>query len=574
MYIAEIPNRSSPPAVLLRESFRDGGKVKNRTLANLSHLPREQIEALRRVLKGEKLAPVEALFEILRSLPHGHVAAVLGTLRRLQLDRQLSTRSSRQRDLVCALIVARILQPQSKLATARSLNAQTASTSLGACLDLESCSEDDIYQAMDWLLERQAHIETVLGRQHLRDGTLALYDITTVHFEGHTCPLAARGASRNGPKGKLQIRVGLLCTPEGCPVAVEVFAGNAPEQGTLGAQIKKLQQRFELQRVVMVGDRGILTSARIREELAVTDGLDWITALRAPTIKKLAEDGALDLSLFDERDLAEIQHPDFPGERLVVCRNPLLAAERSRKREELLQATETELEKIRQATLRPKRRLKGKDKIGLRAGRVLNRFKMGKHFELEITDDRFTYRRKEAAIAAEAALDGIYVIRTSVPTQAMDAETCVTSYKRLSAVERAFRSLKSVDLKIRPIHHRTADRVRSHVLLCMLAYYVEWHMRQDLAPMLFDDEDPLLGELLRASVVAAAQRSPQAQRKASTRRTADGDPVHSFQSLLNDLGTVARNRIRFASGDETDMLTTPTPLQEKALRLLDVRLAV
>jgi transposase len=574
MYIAEIPNRTSAPAFLLRESFRDGAKVKNRTLANLSHLPSEQIEALRRILKGEKLAPIEALFEILRSLPHGHVAAVLGTLRRLQLDRRLSTRSSRQRDLVCALIVARILQPQSKLATARSLHAQTASTSLGACLGVESCSEDEVYQAMDWLLERQTHIEAALGRQHLRDGTLALYDITTVHFEGHTCPLAARGASKNGPKGKLQIRIGLLCTSEGCPVAVEVFEGNAPEQGTLGAQIKKLQQRFELRRVVIVGDRGILTSARIREELAATDGLDWITALRAPTIKKLVADGALDLSLFDERDLAEIQHPDFPGERLVVCRNPLLAAERSRKRDELLQATETEVEKIRQATLRPQRRLKGKDKIGLRAGRVLNRFKMGKHFELEITDDSFAYRRKEQAIAAEAALDGIYVIRTSVPTEAMDAETCVTSYKSLSAVERAFRSLKSVDLKIRPIHHRTADRVRSHVLVCMLAYYVEWHMRQDLAPMLFDDEDPLLGELLRASVVAPAQRSPEAQRKASTRRTADGDPVHSFQTLLSDLGTVARNRIRFASGDETDMLTTPTPLQEKALSLLNVRLAV
>ena len=574
MYVAEIPNRSSPPAFLLRESYREGNKVKNRTLANLSHLPREQIEALRRVLKGEKLAPVEALFEVTRSLPHGHVAAVLGTLRHLELERLLGSGASRQRDLVCALIVARILQPQSKLATARSLDAQTAATRLGACLGVEGCSEDDYYEAMDWLLERQARIEAALARQHLREGTLALYDLTTVHFEGRTCPLAALGASHSGPKGKLQIRVGLLCTPAGCPVAVEVFAGNAPEQGTLGSQIHKLRQRFDLQRVVVVGDRGILTSARIREELAETDGLDWITALRAPTIKKLAEDGALDLSLFDERDLAEIQHPDFPGERLVVCRNPLLGAERARKRAELLQATETELEKIRQATLRPKRRLKGKDRIGLRTGRVLNRFKMGKHFQLEITDDRFAYRRQEGAIAAEAALDGIYVIRTSVPAQAMDADTCVASYKDLSAVERAFRSLKSVDLKIRPIHHRTADRVRSHVLVCMLAYYVEWHMRQDLKPMLFDDEDPALGELLRESVVAPAQRSPGAQRKAVTRRTEDGDPVHSFQTLLQDLGTVARNRIRFASGDETDMLTTPTPLQEKAFRLLAVRLAL
>ena len=574
MYVAKVPNRSSPPAFLLRESYRQGSKVKNRTLANLSHLPREQIETLRRVLKGEKLVPVEELFEILRSLPHGHVTAVLGTLRRLQLDRLLGTRASRPRDLVCALIVARILQPQSKLATARGLNAQTASTSLGSCLGLEGCSEDEFYQAMDWLLARQTRLEATLARRHLSEGTLVLYDLTTVHFEGRTCPLAALGGSRNGPKGKLQIRVGLLCTPEGCPVAVEVFAGNAPEQGTLGSQIHKLRQRFDLQRVVVVGDRGILTSARIREELAEIDGLDWITALRAPTIKKLAEDGALELSLFDQRDLAEIQHPDFPGERLVVCRNPLLGAERARKREALLQATEKELEKIRQATLRPKRPYKGKDRIGVRVGRVLHRFKMGKHFELEITEDRFSYRRKQEAIAAEAALDGIYVIRTSVPAEAMDADTCVASYKGLSAVERAFRCLKSVDLKIRPIHHRTADRVRSHVLMCMLAYYVEWHMRQDLAPMLFDDEDPLLGELLRDSVVAPAQRSPEAQRKAVTRRTEDGDPVHSFQTLLQDLSTLVRNRIRFVSGDETDMLTTPTPLQEKAFSLLGVRLAL
>jgi len=574
MYIAEIPNRSSPPAFLLRESYREGDKVKNRTLANFSHLPRQQIETLRRVFRGEELVPVEELFEIVRSLPHGHVAAVLGSLHGLQLDRLLAARTCRQRDLVCAMIVSRILQPQSKLATARSLDAQTATTSLGTCLGLEGCSEDDFYQAMDWLLSRQGRIEAALARRHLSEGTLVLYDLTTVHFEGRTCPLAALGGARKGPKGKLQIRVGLLCTPEGCPVAVEVFEGNASEQGTLSAQIHKLRQRFELQRVVLVGDRGILTSARIREELADTDGLDWITALRAPTIKKLAEDGALESSLFDERDLAEIQHPDFPGERLVVCRNPLLAVERTRKREELLQATEKELEKIRQATLRPQRRLKGKACIGVRVGKVLNRFKVGKHFQLEITANRFSYTRKEEAIAAEAALDGIYVIRTSVPVAAMDADTCVASYKDLAAVERAFRSLKSIDLKIRPIHHHTADRVRSHVLVCVLAYYVEWHMRQDLAPLLFDDEDAALGELLRDSVVAPAQRSPDALRKVHTRRTDDGDPVHSFRTLLQDLGTVVRNRIRFPSGDETDMLTSPTPLQEKAFGLLGVRLTL
>jgi len=574
MYIAEIPNRSSPPAFLLRESYREGDKVKNRTLANLSHLPRAQIEGLRRALKGEALVPVGELFEITRSLPHGHVAAVLGCLRRLQLDRLLAARASGPRDLVCALIVSRILQPQSKLATARSVDAQTAATSLGACLGLEECSEDDFYQAMDWLLGRQKRIEATLAQRHLREGTLALYDLTTLHFEGRTCPLAALGGHRNGPRGKVQIRVGLLCSPEGCPVAVEVFEGNASEPGTLSAQIDKLRRRFDLQRVVVVGDRGILTAARIREELADAEGLDWITALRAPTIKKLAEEGVLELSLFDQCDLAEVHHPDFPDERLVVCRNPLLATERARKREELLQATEEELEKIRQATRRPKRRLRGKDAIGVRVGRVLHRFKVGKHFQLEITDDEFSYDRKEEAIAIEAALDGIYVIRTSVPAEAMDADGCVAAYKRLSVVERAFRSLKSVDLKIRPIHHRTADRVRSHVFLCMLAYYVEWHMRQDLAPLLFDDEDPAAGEALRASVVAPAQRSPGAQRKAITRRTDDGQPVHSFQTLLQDLGTVARNRIRFASGDETDMLTTPTPLQEKAFSLLGVRPAL
>ena len=578
MYVAKIPNRSSPPAFLLRESYREKGQVKSRTLANLSHLAPQQIESLRRVLKGEQLVPVEALFEITRSLPHGHVAAVLGALRGLGLERLLATRSSRQRDLVCAMIVAHLLQPQSKLATARSLHAHTASTSLGTCLGLDQVSEYDFYAAMDWLLARQARVEAGLAKQHLREGTLALYDLTTVHFEGRTCPLAALGASANGPKGKRQIRIGLLCSPEGCPVAVEVFAGNASEQGTLGAQIKKLPQRFQLRRVVVVGDRGILTTARIQQELAEGEGLDWITALRAPTIKKLAADGTIDLSLFDQRDLAEIQHPDFPGERLVVCRNPLLGAERARKREQLLQATEQALDKIGQATQRPQRRLKGKDRIGVRTGRVLHRFKIGKHFQLEITEDGFSYRRKEEAIAAEAALDGLYVIRTSVPAQAMDADTCVASYKSLSAVERAFRSLKSVDLKIRPVHHRTADRVRSHVLVCMLAYYlayyVEWHLRRALAPMVFDDEEPLLGELLRDSVVAPAQRSPGAQRKAVTRRTANGEPVHSFQTLLQDLGTVARNRVRFPNGEETDMLTTPTPLQERAFGPLGVRLAL
>jgi len=493
MYVAKVPNRSSPPAFLLRESYRDGGQVKSRTLANLSHLPREQIESLRRVLKGETLVPGEALFEIARSLPHGHVAAVLGTLRRLRLDRVLGARASRQRDLVCAMIVARILQPQSKLATARSLNTQTASTSLGTCLGLEDSSEDDFYAAMDWLVARQERIEAALAREHLREGTLALYDLTTLHFEGRTCPLAALGASNNGPKGKPQIRVGLLCTPAGCPVAVEVFQGNAPEQGTLSSQIHKLRQRFDLQRVVVVGDRGILTSARIREELAETDGLDWITALRAPAIKKLAADGALELSLFDQRDLAEIQHPDFPNERLVVCRNPLLGAERARKREELLQATEQELEKIRQATRRPKRRLKGKDRIGVRTGRVLHRFKMGKHFQLEITEDNFSYRRKEEAIAAEAALDGLYVIRTSASAAmcwcaywpATWSGTCARIWRRCCSTTRIRSSASGYGTRWWPrrsAHPRASARLSPVVPKMGIRYTASRHCCKTWAP--------------------------------------------------------------------------------------------
>jgi len=575
MYIATIPNRSSPPAILLRESYRQGGKVKSRTLANLTHWPPAQLEALRRVLHGAPLmAPADA-FEIVRSLPHGHVAAVLGTVRRLALDHLIAGKKGWHRELVLAMIVARILDPESKLATARGLGPDTASTSLGHTLGVEMADADALYAAMDWLLPRQPQIEAALAARHLADGTLVLCDITSTYFEGHTCPLARFGHSRDGKKGKVQIVLGLICNAVGCPVAVEVFTGNTADPHTLGPQLRKLRDQFQLQRVVLVGDRGLLTEARIREELQPVVGLDWITALRSPTIQQLVEAGVLDLARLAELGLVEFTAPAYPGERLIACRNPLLAAERARKREALLQATERELATIAQATTRAKRRLTGQATIALRVGPVRNRFKMGKHFQIEITDEQLRYTRDTQSIAAEAALDGVYVIRTSVSDALLSPASTVGAYKSLAGVERAFRSLKTVDLYVRPIGHRLAERVRAHVFLCMLAYYVEWHMRQALAPLLFDDDDKAAGEARRASVVAPAQRSPKAQRKARTQQTDDGMPVHSFQTLLQDLATVAQNRIRFGeSALETTMFTTPTPLQQRALDLLQVSLNV
>jgi hypothetical protein len=573
MYIATVPNRSSPPAILLRESYRQDGKVKSRTLANLTHWPPAQLDALRRVLRGEPLVAPEDAFEIMRSLPHGHVAAVLGTLRRLGVEQLIAPRKSRPRELVVAMLVARILEPQSKLATARSLGHDTALTSLGQTLAVESADAHELYEAMDWLLPRQPQIEAALAQRHLVEGTLALYDLTSTYFEGQTCPLAKFGHARDGKKGKLQIVFGLICNAEGCPIAVEVFPGNTADPQTLAPQLRKLRERFHLRRVVLVGDRGLLTAARIREELQPVDGLDWITALRGPTLRTLVEAGSLDPARFTETDMGEITAPTYPGERLIVCRNSALAAERTRKREALLQATERELEPIREATQRAKRQLTGQAKIALRVGKALNRFKMGKHFRLEITDTAFHYARDPHSITAEAALDGLYIVRTSVPLDLLSTADTVRAYKSLSTVERAFRSLKTVDLHVRPIGHRLAERVRAHVFLCMLAYYVEWHMRQALAPLLFDDDDKVAGEARRASVVAPAQRSPRAQRKAQTKRTDDGMPVHSFQTLLDDLATVTKNRVRFVlSNTETTLLTTPTPLQQRAFDLLQVPL--
>jgi transposase len=575
MYVATVPNRNSPPAILLRESYRQDGKVKTRTLANITHLAAPQIAALRSALNGSLTVPATPLpesFLISRSLPHGHVAAVLGCLRKLELDSILDPVPSRQRDLVIAMIVARIIEPASKLATARGLHCDTLHHSLGETLHLDSADETELYQARDWLLPRQARIEQALAQRQLSQGGLVLYDLTSTYFEGRHCPLAKLGHSRDDKSGTPQIVFGLLTNAAGCPVAVEVFAGNTSDPKTVATQVDKLRQRFGLSDMVLIGDRGMITSARIREDLPASHGIQWISALRATQIQKLAAGGQLQMPLFDQTDLVEIAHPDFPGERLIACFNPLLAEERARKRPDLLTATEKQLEKIAAATTRPKRPLRGKQNIGLRAGKILNRYKMGKHFQLRIEEDSFHYERKTANIEREQNLDGIYVIRTSVKKEMLSSQQVVASYKSLSGVERAFRSLKTVDLHVRPIHHHLPDRVRAHILLCVLAYYVEWHMRQLLAPILFDDDDKPQAQAARASIVAPAQRSTGAKLKALTKQTTDGIKVHSFQTLIGDLATIAKNRIQPMDQNIAvfDMLTQPTAIQQRALDLLGV----
>jgi Transposase DDE domain len=574
MYIEAVPNRNSPPAVLLRESYRDNGKVRKRTLCNLSNWPVAHIEGLRGVLKGGTVIAAERdAFSVTRTLPHGHVAAALGTARKIGLDRVLGPDGDRCRDLVLALLVSRILDPASKLATARALSPATATSSLGEMLRLGAVDEDELYIALDWLLERQPAIETALAKRHLNSGTLVLYDVSSSYMEGRCCPLAKRGYSRDRKKGTLQITYGLLCAPDGCPIAIEVFDGDTADPMTLATQIEKLKQRFRLDRVVMVGDRGMITQARITDEIK-SAGLDWITALRAPAIKGLLQSGALQLSLFDQRDMASITTSDFPDERLVVCRNPDLAAERSRKREELLVATKRDLARIQAAVVRRRAPLRGAAEIALAVGAVINRHKMAKHFEINISAEAFNFARKTAEIAAEAAIDGIYVVRTNLPAETCDDATTVRSYKSLALVERAFRCLKTADLQIRPVYHWLADRVRAHVLLCMLAYYLEWHMRQGLAPMLFEDADKQAAETLRTSVVAQAQRSPAAVQKQTTKSTPDGLPVHSFQTLLADLATIAQNTIVTAITPRypLTMVTRPTPTQHKAFQLLGLSL--
>jgi len=571
MYITRVPNRGSPPAVLLRESYRDNGKVKTRTLANLSRWPEHKVNRLDRALKG--LAPADwdlsEAFDITRSLPHGHVAAVTGTAEKLGVPELIDPTPSRRRNLVLAMLIGQVITPGSKLAIARGLRAQTATSTLGAVLGVAGADEDDLYEAMDWALERKDGIETALAARHLTNGTLVLYDVSSAAFEGRTCPLGAIGHARDGVKGRLQIVYGLLCSPTGVPVAIEVFDGNTADPKTLTAQIDKLKTRFGLTRVALVGDRGMLTSARIRDDLRPAH-LDWISALRAPQIKALVDHGALQLSLFDEQNLFEITHPDYPGERLVCCHNPALADERARKRAELLAATETELQTIAAATHRERRPLRGKDKIALRVGKVRNKFKMAKHFDLQITDEAFSFTRNQDSIAAEAARDGIYVLRTSLPDNALGRDDVVLRYKDLADVERFFRTLNS-ELDVRPIRHRLADRVRAHMFLRMLSYYISWHMKQALAPILFTDNDKPAAAAKRADPVAPAQRSDEALAKAARKRTHDDEPVHSFTSLLTDLATICANNIQ-----PTDDLpaftktTTPTPLQRRAFDLLAV----
>jgi len=578
MYVETVPNRNSPPAVLLRESYRDGKRIRKRTLLNLSDWPAERVEGLRGLLKGGVVIPPDQeAFTVERSLPHGAVAAALGTARDIGLDRLLGPKNPREpnrpRDLVLAMIVNRIVAPTSKLATAKALDPATASSSLGVELGLGDVDEDELYTALDWLHERQSAVETALAKRHLTGGTLVLYDVSSSYVEGRRCPLAKRGYNRDRKNGKAQIVYGLLCAADGCPIAIEVFEGNTGDPNTVADQVAKIKQRFALGHVVLVGDRGMITQARIDEDLRPA-GLDWITALRAPALQGLVSGGHLQMSLFDQRDMAAITSPDFPGERLIVCRNAELARERARKREDLLKATERDLAKISKAIARKTRPLRGAAAIGMAVGAVLDNHKMAKHFELTISDANLAYARKTEQIAEEAALDGLYAVRTSLPKETLDDADAVRAYKSLARVERAFRSLKTVDLHVRPIYHWVEHRVRAHVFLCMLAYYVEWHMRGRLAPMLYDDEDKDAAEALRASPVAKAERSPAALAKRATGRTADGVPVHSFRSLLADLATLALNTITTAIAPKQPLtvLTRPTPIQQKAFDLLGISL--
>lgn len=558
---------------LLRRTFRDGGKVRHETLGNISHLPPDLIDTIRARLRGDE--PESGRFEILRSLPHGHVALVLGCMAQIGLEPLLASRACPERTLCAALVVARVINARSKLATARALSKGTAASSLGLELGLENISEDELYCAMDWLVERQERIENKLARKHLADGSLILYDVSSSFYTGKNCTLAKYGHNRDGKNGYPQIVYGLICNAEGCPVAVEVFAGNTHDTKTLTAQIQKVRERFGLKRIVFVGDRGMITTKIIKKDFRGVEGLDWISALRADSIKKLAEAELIQLTLFDERDLVEISSPDFPGERLIVCRNPFLAEDRARTRETLLLATEKDLAKVLEATQRPRKRLKGKDKIGLRVGRTINKHKVAKHFVIEITEEGFSYRRDAEKIAREAALDGIYVIRTSVSQDTLSSESTVRAYKNLAKVERAFRCLKTVDLKVRPIYHWTEKRVRAHVFLCMLAYYVEWHMRQKLAPLLFEDDNKDAAELRRPSIVRPAERSKDALAKDRTKTTADGEPVHSFRSMLDDMATLTKNLVRMPGSAQGEfyMLTKPTPLQARTLDLMGVTLS-
>jgi transposase len=571
VYIETIPNRNSPPAILLREGYRENGKVVKRTLANLSHWDAQLVENFRILLKGGvAVESASSVLSIERSLPHGHVAAVLGAARGSGSAQWFGSAPQELQPLLQAMLVARVLEPASKLATHRALHDDTASSSLGRVLGVGQCTVDDLYRALDWLHEAQPAIERRLARQHLVGSTLVLYDLTSTWLTGRCCTLAARGHSRDGKRDDPQIVFGLVCTAEGCPIAVEVFKGNTADPATVAAQVAKLKERFGIERIAWVGDRGMLTSARI-EQVLKPQGMDWVSSLRAPQIAQLAaERGPFQPSLFDERNLLELTSQHFPGERLVVCRNPALAEERARKRLELLAATEAELAKIAAAAQRTRNPLRGEQAIALRVGRVIERFHMAKHIVLTITDTGLSWTRKDEAIAAEAALDGLYVIRTSLSKDKLDANSAVAAYKSLAHVERAFRSMKTVDLHVRPVFHYSEQRVRAHVFLCMLAYYVEWHMRARLKPMLFDDEDLDEASATRASSVAKAVRSDHAKAKDASKLADDGLPVHSFRTLLKDLATLTYNIARTGANPLAQIVITsrPTPIQAKAFELL------
>ncbi len=567
MYIDIVPNRNSPPAVLLREAYREDGKVKKRTIANLSSLSPEQVAAFKRVLKGEKLVGLDDVFEPERSLPHGHVEAVLGVIKKLKLDKLIHSRPCRQRDLVVGMIAQRILKGRSKLESTRLWNSTTLSDLLG----ISDAKEEDLYEAMDWLLNKQENIEKKLAKQHLEEGGFALYDVSSSYYEGRTCPLAKHGYSRDRKKGKPIIVYGLMVNSLGQPVSMNVYEGNTGDPSTVADQVNKLKGRFGLERVVLVGDRGMLTQTQI-DNLKEHPELGWISALRSPAIRKLVDGGHIQMSLFDERNLAEISLPDYPGERLVACFNPLLAAERKRKRNELLDATETLLEKLRAEASRRTQKPFTDAELGRKVGSKLNRYKMAKHFAVTIADGQLSFQRKEDQIQKEAALDGIYVVRTSEPSKQMSAEDAVRNYKNLSKAERAFRCLKGVDLKVRPIYHHLEDRVRAHIFLCMLAYYVEWHMRQAWAPLLFEDEE--LNEIARTrDPVAKAESSKSVKQKKASKITASGFIAHSFESLLDELATRCRLTCKFGEGKNASRIiryTAPTPLQKEAFKLLGV----
>ena len=574
MYIERVPNRNSPPAVLLRESYREGDRIKKRTLANLSKLPDDVVDNMKMVLKGAKVSIESAIpsnFEIIRSVPHGHVAAILETISRLGLSKIINSRSSRQKNLVIAMIIARIINPKSKLATARGFNYQTCSHSLGQLLNIETARDDELYSALDWLLDNQGKIEDKLAKKHLTSGSLVLYDVTSSYLEGTKCELGQYGYNRDKKKGKTQIVFGLLCARDGCPCAVEVFSGNTADSSTLASQIDKVRNRFGIPHVIWVTDRGILTSAKINELVKPVEGLDYISGLTKPQIRKLAEVEAIQLGLFDELNLVEFESEDYPEERLIACRNPLIAEKNQTQREAILQLVEKELSQIVKATKREKRALKGQDKIAFRVAKVLNKYQVNKYYILDIKDNEFTFSRREELIAQETALDGIYVIRTSVKKTVMDAPTTVKAYKSLSQVESAFRCYKSIDLKVRPIYHYKGERVKAHIFLCMLAYYVEWHLRKLLAPFLFEDEE--VSEL--TTDVIQASRSKSAIAKDRKKRNSEDLPVHSFRTLLEDLGTICLNKIRYtnSSGEYVfSKITQPTPLQQSCLDLLNVSL--